>query len=211
MNVSIVIATCGSDEWAELAWSQAYPSADRQDAHEVLIDHDPDMTVEQARNWLASRARGEWLCFLDADDQLHPGFLDAMARGAVAGAVQGNVLAIPAVQYVHPDGREEPPRIPNTQQPFTVLNHAVIGTLVQRSTFERVGGFSSGYGPWEDWHLWLKCIRAGAELVYCPQAVYRAFVHSDSRHRSGTSHAAKLKLHRRITSEHRRELRRSAA
>lgn len=205
MNVSIVIATCGEPAWEELAWTRAFPSADRQGALEVLVHHDPDADVETARNVAASQARGEWLCFLDADDELAPGYLRQMRWADVCGLTPA--LLIPSVCYVHADGSEEPPRVPNTHQPFTTLNHAVIGTLVPRALFERVGGFSTGYGPWEDWHLWLKCLRAGAELVYAPRAVYRAHVHADSRHRAGVTQAAKLKLHRRITSEHRRELR----
>lgn len=93
-------------------------------------------------------------------------------------------LLVPSVQYVHPDGREEKPRIPNRPlRPLVEINRAVIGTLVPRALFLEVGGFTEGCEPWEDWELWLRCERAGAKLVEVPGAVYRAHVREGSAHR----------------------------
>lgn len=195
-----MIATCGADEWEELAWTRAFPSTIGQGFREVIVHHAaPGASIEQSRNAAAENVRGDWLCFLDADDELAPDYLRQMRWADVCGLTPS--LLIPAVSYIRGEDAE-PPEIPNTHMPFTMMNHAVIGSLVPRHVFEAVGGFSEGYGPWEDWHLWLKCIRAGAELVYAPSAVYRAHVHEGSRHRS-VSTAHKLALHRRITREHR--------
>ena len=62
MNVSIVIATHGAEEWRDLAWSRAYPSAAGLGALEVLVHHDPDWTLAEARNETAWTASGDWLC-----------------------------------------------------------------------------------------------------------------------------------------------------
>jgi GT2 family glycosyltransferase len=37
--------------------------------------------------------------------------------------------------------------------------------------FEEVGGFDE-YEAWEDFALWLKCVRAGAKIGRAPRAIY---------------------------------------
>ena len=79
MSVSVLIPAYGEQEWEDLAWSRARPSAAAQCA-DVAVFYDPEGTIASTRNELARTASGEWLCFLDADDELAPGYLDAMER-----------------------------------------------------------------------------------------------------------------------------------
>src|SRR3990172_10108928 len=80
MNVSICIATFGDSRWRDLPYSRAYPSALDQGAHEIIMEHQPEGTVASSRNAAAEKAKGDWLCFLDADDELAQGYLSAMRR-----------------------------------------------------------------------------------------------------------------------------------
>src|SRR3990167_7241230 len=130
MKISIIIATFGAESWRELALSRAYPSAVNQGAHEVIVGHDPEGTIASVRNSLAEKAESDWLCFLDADDELAPGYLDAMKRAwEREGATDGSLLLTPAVSYVTARGKRATPRI----WPECSLddhNWLVIGTLV---------------------------------------------------------------------------------
>lgn len=191
MRTAIIIATHGQDEWQELAWSRAYPSAIQQGADGIIVWHEPRGTLAEARNNAARDASADWLCFLDADDELAPGYLAAMQekyeRDCVVGvqklgeasvetiAIVQPLLA-PAVRYVRPDGTVIPERLPNRNAPMDTLNHCVIGTLIPRSLFRQVGGFRE-WDAYEDWELFLRCVRAGAEIIDVPQAVYVAFTH----------------------------------
>lgn len=191
MNVAIVIATHGEQAWADLAWSRAYPSTVNQGATEVIVEHYDNATLAQARNAAASKASAEWLCFLDADDELVPGYIGAFAAEPPEQVWIGNYtmqlvpalprfLMVPSVEYQHPDGRRDKPRIPNQHRPFDEVSHAVIGTLVPKRLFDLVGGFQE-HSVYEDWALWLACLRAGGALLYVPRAVYRAHVRPDGR------------------------------
>ena len=51
----------------------------QEETHEVLIHHDPDGDVGSFRNDNAAQATGDWLCFLDADDELGANYIRGMA------------------------------------------------------------------------------------------------------------------------------------
>ena len=91
-------------------------------------------------------AAGEWLCFLDADDELAPGYLEAMTRafeqergGATPLALDGSpFLLTPAVQYVR-RGRPGRPQFNDRGIPLTDDNWLIVGTLIQKKLFLEVG------------------------------------------------------------------------
>lgn len=199
MSVSILIATFGDEAWSELAWSRAYPSAIEQGAAEVLVRHEPDGTVASARNALAGMAEGEWLCFLDADDELCPGYLVAMEKVAPElepwvespfGPGRDSILA-PAVSY----GGSRP-GIPNLGG-WPGVNECVIGTLVPRRVFLQLGGFRE-LPSLEDWDLWLRCVKAGARIVHVPDAVYCAHVTPNSRNSDQSVYAQLREEHAEV-------------
>lgn len=181
MNVTVVIAACGGEAWRELAYGRAYPSTIDQDAHEVIVSFDPDWTVAEARNEGAARAQGDYLCFLDADDELAPGYLEAM-QNTPRTATRGPVLLAPAVQYVDSRGKPlGPPSVPNAGR-WPDLNECVIGTLLPTSLFNEAGGFRE-LSSLEDYDLWLRCVKLGARIVHAPNAVYVAHVNPVGRNR----------------------------
>lgn len=193
MTVSILIATHGDPKWSDLARRRALPTASNQNAHEVIVRHATDLNLAESRNELAVKATGDWLCFLDSDDELGPGYIDAMRRAMLDQRPWS--LLVPFVQYVDilreveiggvaETGfitKSEPPRSLNTGRPLYQMNWAVIGTLVPRELFLAVGGFRGDLTIYEDWELWLRCERAGAELIEVPGAIYRAYRRKGSR------------------------------
>ena len=214
--ISVVIATCGSGEWEDLAWSRAYPSAINASllTHpalrpQIVIEHLPDATLAQARNYGAAKATEPWLVFLDADDELSPQFVAAMTSRLLSDTGDPFRLFAPAVSYGTTDEHRtvwSEPAIPNTHMTMPPLNHCVIGTAVAAVVFNEVGGFREGYYPWEDYELWLRCIRFGCTVQHVPECVYMAHVAADSAHRA-LSRKDAVALSTKIHREHRRESR----
>jgi glycosyltransferase involved in cell wall biosynthesis len=175
-TVSVVIGTFGDrDFWCHLA-RRAFASAEAQDPKpaEITMVHEESLSL--ARNRGARLSSGDWLCFLDADDELEPGYIAEMLKA------EGD-LRYPSVRYIPWDSSKPPESYTPTQmtvRPLLTGNYMVIGTLVRREQFLRVGGFDE-WPAYEDWALWIKCWIDGAKAMPAEKAVYRAYRRPDGR------------------------------
>lgn len=186
-SISVVVGTFGGPEWQDLAARRAIPSVGG--ALEVIPVHAD--TLARARNSGAEWAAGRWLVFLDADDELAPGYLTAMEQ-AVAAHGNRSRLYTPQVQYIF--GRKEyAPRF-MPEVPVENGNWLVIGTMVPRDVFLEVGGFEE-WPLYEDWALFARMQKAGVPVAKVPAAVYRAFRSSRSRNHPVGGRRVKLAAH----------------
>lgn len=193
LDVSIAVATFGEPKWVQLANERAIPSAQQQG---VQVIHCHADTLHDARNLALARVDTEHVIFLDADDELEPGYVQHMATGRAD-------IRAPSVRYVRANARGHPklPQVAGhrhtcTQDCLTQGNWLVIGSCARTEAMKKVGGWRDF--PWsEDWDMWLRCYLAGYTIEPLPQAVYRAHVNPRSRNRAA-SQAAKLAAHRAI-------------
>lgn len=180
-TVSVIIPTYGGIEWLHLARDRAHPSVLRQDAScEVVLHHDQDGTRATSLNDGAARTTGEWLLFLDADDEFAPGYVGAMRRALERNSPDRSVLFTPAVQQIRKGRPGRPFFFPECE--FTTGNWLVIGTMISRELFMEIGGFHEHPHGLEDWNLWARAVRAGASVVKVKDAVYRAHMNPKSKH-----------------------------
>lgn len=170
MNLTVIIATYGSLDWLALAVKRALPSAKAQ-TDNVLHVHLQAGTLAEARNQGALLAETDWLVFLDGDDELAPGYLDAMFR-VIRQHDDGSRLYAPRVTYVGAGRRETPPAFPK-EVAVEDGNWLLIGTAVPADLFHAVGGFEE-WPIYEDWALLARMQKAGAKVVRVPDAIYRA-------------------------------------
>jgi glycosyltransferase involved in cell wall biosynthesis len=172
-TVGVVIGTYGDMEtWRPLAM-RAWKSAAAQKPRPKDVTWQHDYTLQRARNGGAEMLDTDWLIFLDADDELAPGYVKAMLAG------EGDIRR-PSTYGIYEDGTEEgsPSMIP--KRDLDVSNYIVIGAMVRRELFLAHGGFRD-YDHLEDWDLWRRLTRAGATVGDVPDAVYRIHVRPMSR------------------------------
>lgn len=198
-DVTIGIATFGSQGWLDLAQSRAIPSAVAQGVPVIHRHHD---TLAKARNAVLKAADTEFLISLDADDELEPGYVEAMLKGSAD-------VRAPAIRQVreYQDGRLVGPFIPKVggrkhrrhachAECLRDGNFVVIGAMARTELMRRAGGWEE-FGWSEDWAMWARCWMAGGTVEVIPDAVYRAHVRLDSRNHAPSSEVKEY-WHRQI-------------
>jgi GT2 family glycosyltransferase len=185
VTVSVIVATYGAPDWQDMARERAIPSVEGQGHDELIVRHEPDGTVATCRNRCALDASSEWLVFLDADDEIAADYIGAMRRALEQhGADGAPVLFTPAVQSIR-KGRPGAAFFFDRGISLRDDNWLVVGTMIRRDLFLKVGGFPEYPHGFEDFALWSKCFRVGAEIVKVPEAVYRYFHNPQSAHKRG--------------------------
>lgn len=178
----MVIASHGDEWWRQIANTRALPSAEKSGADEILIEHQRKATRADLRNELTEAAIGDYIVTLDADDELSPGYCDAIRALDPCGA-----LVVPRVQYIRGHRVGTPHFLP--KRDIREDNWMVVGTAFPRDQFLKVGGWRTLTGTGtlneaDDWDLWARMTSDGCGIVYCEDAIYRAYVDRPSAHRS---------------------------
>jgi glycosyltransferase involved in cell wall biosynthesis len=142
-------------------------------------------------------ARGEWVAFLDADDEWLPGKLARQLAECSRFAIS------------HTDsvcfGDARPAEIRRSSLsplhqgwvlPKLLISNFIVKSTVmmRRETFLELGGFAGAHDAVEDWPLWLKAC-AGHELGYLAEPLVRYRVHLQSKSmKARATHAAHLAI-----------------
>ncbi len=135
----------------------------------------------RARNLAASHARGEWLAFLDADDDWLPGKLAAQLRLAQGGAdlVYTDRLNFGDLSRVK--ARQSDSVTLHQGDVFASLlmgNFITLSSvLLRKSTFNELGGFDIARHGVQDWDLWLRYAGTGRTVGLCTDALTRYRIH----------------------------------
>jgi glycosyltransferase involved in cell wall biosynthesis len=178
-TVSVIIASYGDREkWNRLS-QRALASVANQTRPPDSVYRIHHNSLHEARNKGADISPNKWLCFLDCDDELEPGYLEAMMQ------IPNSTMEIryPRVRFVSEnvvDPKSYPDPVSLPQRPLWRGNFMVIGSLVTREIFLNAGGFRP-LEAYEDWDLWIRCWMLGADPRMIQGAIYRAHRFKGSR------------------------------
>jgi glycosyltransferase involved in cell wall biosynthesis len=156
-----VVADNGStDQTVHIArgWKNRLP-------HLRVVDARERIGASAARNRGAEAAGGDVLAFCDADDEVTPGWLDALVRTLHTNDIAGGPLDIEALNGpspVHATLHMQPKPPPA----LGFLPYVFSGNFaIRRTTFEQLGGFAEHYRNGEDvelsWRAYLDQRRVG--------------------------------------------------
>lgn len=191
LDVSVAIGTFGAQAWIRFAQRAIASVPDG-----IPVHHAHGATLAAARNEALERVETEFVIHLDADDELAPGYIEAMAAGSAD-------LRGPSLQRTrgHRDWGE--PYMPTVYAHdhacvadcLRLGNWLLIGTCLRTALAREVGGWEEW--TWsEDYALFARCWVAGGTVEAIPEAIYRGEYRVDSRNRAGR--ATSLQVHRAI-------------
>lgn len=140
-----------------------------------------------ARNLACAEARGEYLAFLDDDDEFLP---DKVSTQLAFMLERGLDMSWQDVSWYDESGRLVEHRRLDHCRDFSRegLLRAHLLTpisptsiyMLKKSLFERTEGFGE-VATGQDWWLMLRCIEAGARIGYMPKVHVRQHLHSGGR------------------------------
>lgn len=201
MTLSIVIPCYNGEPWLDEALASVAAQT-RGDWEAVVVDDgSTDRSAAIARQWCGRDARvrlvqqanaglpaarnagaraatGDRLVFLDCDDLLEPGFLEAMAE-ALDDAPNMSGAACEQI-VMRTDGTRPVQPLPGgggwlaIDDILPCNGWAPHAALVRRSLFEKLGGFDESLRSVEDWDFWLRALAVGDFVaVRRPLVLYR--------------------------------------
>ncbi|TVP75359.1 MAG: glycosyltransferase family 2 protein [Puniceicoccaceae bacterium] len=136
------------------------------------LRHAENRGLTTTRNTGIAAAKHEWIAILDADDLWEPSHLAQCVETLSAGSY--SLVHAGSVLFDSDSGHILEQRAPSVAArddlPNSVFTQDYIiqpsSVVLQKSLWEKVGGFNTGFQHVEDLEMWLRCLRAGAKIGY---------------------------------------------
>jgi glycosyltransferase involved in cell wall biosynthesis len=134
--------------------------------------------VCRARNYGISMAKGTYILPLDADDRIHPEYLNhavpVLETNPSVGFVGCHYRLFEDYQSLYTPNQYQLPDL-------LVENVVPITSLFRRVAWEQVGGYFPDIAI-EDWDFWLSLIEHGYSGIVIPEVLFEHRMRTDSRH-----------------------------
>ncbi len=160
-------------------------SCARQYGDRLRVVHQSNQGLPRTRNNAVRVSHGEWIAFLDHDDEWLPEKLErqlAAADATGADLVYTNARNFGSIERVD-ELRYAPGKMPHGDvfQSLLMDNFLVVSSvMVRRSAFDRAGGFNEAQLMVEDWDLWLRLAASGCRFAAVSEALTRYRWRADS-------------------------------
>lgn len=193
-NIELIISDdCSTDDTVKICREWLDRNNDRFVRTE-LISVAKNTGVAANGNRAADKCQGEWIKFLSGDDQFIPEtiekYLCYIAQHPQSSIVFGKLIFYgPNPEYVkryceiYENKYYSQIRLGQHEQYIEYLKHCAIpgpGLIYKRNLWEEIGGFDERYPFCEEHPLTCKILKAGYQIYFLEEGVYRYQVREDS-------------------------------
>ena len=209
MKCSIVITNYNQSTFLETSIKSAFSQDFPKDEYEIVIvdDGSTDNSVQKvddyissidtagvsfkllikdnggtasARNLGVQQSIGEYICFLDADDEYGT---EKLSRSISEIEIYPRVGVVYS-DYIEMD--ESGGKRVTFKAPFdaaVLMSHCMVSTnsMVSREAFDKVGGFDTSIKACEDYDFWLRVSNAGFMIRHIPEVLFTYRCHSGQK------------------------------
>lgn len=143
-----------------------------------LVIDQANAGLSAARNTGISRARGNYIMLLDADNKVELSFVEE-AASILDGNADMAVVYSDAQYFGEKTGNWIVGSF-NLQQ-LMIENYIDACAMVRRSVFEELGGYDTNMKKgWEDWEMWLRIAFSCKKFYYLPKTGFHYRVNKNS-------------------------------
>lgn len=139
-----------------------------------VVDSSDRQGAGHARNVAARAARGDFLAFCDADDEVDPGWLHGLTQAGIHADLVGGVFdrgTLSGSSVRHRRNEQLQEGLPSLMGFFPFCSSGNFG--IWAAVFEGLGGWNERYGYGEDVELVWRAQVQGHSLAYAPDALVR--------------------------------------
>jgi glycosyltransferase involved in cell wall biosynthesis len=173
-GLEVVVVDDGSEERDYLAFAESLSGVAG-----VKVFWQPNAGPSAARNRGVKESTGQYLLFLDSDDEIGPSYLSTVHR-IILGEKAGprSVILSPFSYFANPGERVSSlmayfraPRLMSWPwfDRFCMLTgncFPISSCVISREVYDEVAGFDERLTHHEDWDLWIRIIEAGTRVCY---------------------------------------------
>ncbi len=131
--------------------------------------------LDAARNAAAAEAKGEWIWFLDDQDELETHALQRLSAMVPSADAQTGFIWLsenlgPLGENTAPNSPPKPDHSPMALLNDTLRLGALSGLVIQKTAFQRAGAFAAEYVQGSELELFIRCLALGIEAHMHPSA-----------------------------------------
>jgi glycosyltransferase involved in cell wall biosynthesis len=170
----VVVVDDGSDERDHLAFAESLSGVAG-----VTILWQPNSGPSAARNRGVAESKGQFVLFLDSDDEIGPRYLSTVKRVILGQRAEPRCVILSPFSYIAHPGEQVSSLMAYFRAPrltswavfdrFCMLTgncFPISSCVISRELYNEVAGFDENLTHHEDWDFWIRIIETGPRVCY---------------------------------------------